>query len=231
MWLSLLNSRLSCYFKNVLCLLTKSIGLFWLECKCLVCLTFRFCNFLLPLTLYSRSKLVLLLCGQKGGGGLSVLICFLCTQAMVQWAGGGSRSKSLVSRTTRAGCTGRKRAKASWASNGRSTGLCWRRRLCTGTTTSWWVKLHLWCMHVCLASVTQLITVHKKTSASLVLQTTSYSQVSVSLSDLVTFELPFSFELSLFFFLVSTLLGIYIFYVMNVTILLVVFSLPSMLLF
>jgi len=69
------------------------------------------------------------------------VLVVVCAQAMVWWADDGSRSKSSAPRTTRAGCTGRKRARASWASNGRSTGLCWRRRLCTGTPTSWWVRL------------------------------------------------------------------------------------------
>lgn len=59
---------------------------------------------------------------------------------MAPWAGDASPSKSWASRTTRDGCTGKKRAKASWAWSGRSTGLCWRRRRSTGTTTSRWVN-------------------------------------------------------------------------------------------
>ncbi len=120
--------------------LTKPCGLHPLEWKCFA--RWNFSNFWLPLKLCLCETVSLRLCGQRGLCAF-MHTCFLCSQAMAQWAGDGFRSKSWVSPTTRAGCTGRKRAKASWASNGRSTGLCWRRHPSTGTPTSWWVK-HAW---------------------------------------------------------------------------------------
>lgn len=106
----------------------------WTRMETLVLFVFRVSNFRFYFAVFFS------LCGLRGGGLCALTcMCAFCAQAMVRWAEDGSRSKSWVSQTTRAGCTGRKRVKAFWVLNGRSTGLCWRRQLSTGTPPSWWV--------------------------------------------------------------------------------------------
>lgn len=55
------------------------------------------------------------------------------------WVGAGFQSSSWAWWTARAGFSAGRRAAASWAADGKDTGLSWRGVLCTGTPTRWWV--------------------------------------------------------------------------------------------
>lgn len=74
-------------------------------------------------------------------------------QGSLPWADGGYHVKSWGKLIVKGGSTRRRKKELSLATNGKSSGVCWRSHRCIGTAVSWWVQCPpssgCWTKNVC----------------------------------------------------------------------------------